>query len=323
VNYLAFVSLKIIIIYVDKYFYKVVLYTTIYENEIGEILMAKNSNPLQGYLRSPKLYVLLPSGGKFSNIESISDISQELPIYPLTSMDETLLRNPDALLNGESMAKVITSCTGIQNAYELTANDVDVILLAIRYATYGNDLEISTPCTECNATVEKTVEIEPILETIEVLEDSYMVTLDNNLRCYLKPYTLRDSQKAALSAFRETSELNTLINAEADEMAKLTTFNKSFQAMADLNIEILSNAVVKVIIPAIEDTEQVEVTNKNHIEEWVRGISKQHADVIIDELNVINELGVQREVEATCEACTNTFKTKIEFNPSNFFDLTS
>lgn len=285
--------------------------------------MANSSNPLKGYLRSPKLYVLLPSAGKFSNIESISDVSQELPIYPLTSMDEIMLRNPDALLNGESMTKVITSCTGIQNPYELTANDVDVILLAIRYATYGNELEITTPCPDCSATVEKIVEIEPILESITVLEGHYKVTLDNNLQCSLKPYTLRDSQKAALSAFRETSELNTLINAEADEISKLITFNKSFQAMADLNIEILSNAVMKVIIPKTDDTEEITVTDNKHIEEWVRGISKQHADVIIDELNIINELGIQREVDATCEKCNNEFKTKIEFNPSNFFDLNS
>jgi hypothetical protein len=289
--------------------------------------MAKSNNPLQGYLRVPKLYILLPSGGKFSNIESISDISDELPIYPLTSMDETLLRNPDALLNGESLAGVITSCTGIKDAYELTANDVDVILLAIRYATYGNDLEVTTPCPGCTNTVNHTVQIEPVLETIEVLEDHYDVTLDNGLHCFLKPYTFRDSQKAALSAFRETSELNNLINAEADDMSKLLTFNKSFQAMADLNIEILSNAIIKVIIPQAEDAdddqEEVIVTNHKHILEWVKGISKQHADVIIEELNKINQLGIQRDVDATCEDCNHEFKLTIEFNPSNFFDLVS
>ena len=284
--------------------------------------MAKSTNnPLQGYLRVPKLYILLPSGGKFSNIESISDISQELPIYPLTSMDKTLLRNPDALLNGESMAKVITSCTGITDAYELTANDVDVILLAVRYATYGNDLEITSTCSDCNATLEHTIQIEPLLETISVLEDHYIITLDNDLQCYLKPYTFRDAQKAALSAFRETSELNTLINKEADEMSKLVTFNKSFIAMANLNIEILSNAIIKVIIPETDDSEEITVTNNKHIEEWVLGISKQQADVVINKLNEINELGIQREVETTCEKCNGTFETKIEFNTSNFFDL--
>jgi hypothetical protein len=284
--------------------------------------MANTNNPLQGYLRSPKLYILIPSGGKFSNIESISDISQEIPIYPLTSMDETMLRNPDALLNGESMANVITSCTGISDAHELTANDVDVILLGIRYATYGDELEISADCPECTNNVEATLSIEPILETITVLDDHYEITLDNGLTCFLKPYTFKDSQKAALAAFRETSELNNLINSNSDELARLSSFNKSFVAMAELNIEILSNAIIKVIVPQ-ENEDDMVVTNKNHINEWVRGISKAQADVIIDKLNVINELGITRDVGITCDSCGHEFDTRVEFNPSNFFDLAS
>ena len=91
--------------------------------------------------------------------------------------------------------------------------------------------------------------------------------------------------------------------------------------MADLNIEILSNAIIKVIIPETDESEEITVTDNEHISEWVLGISKQQADVIIDKLNDINELGIHREVEATCEKCNNEFETKIEFNPSNFFDL--
>jgi len=287
--------------------------------------MAKSTNPLQGYLRNPKLYILLPSGGKFSNIESISDISKELPIYPLTSMDETMLRNPDALLNGESMVKVISSCTGIKDVYELTSNDVDVILLAIRFATYGNELEISSSCPECNNTNDEVLDIETILETITVLNDHYSVTLESNLVCHLKPYTFKDAQQAALAAFRETSELNNLINEETDELTRLTSFNKSFLAMAELNINILSNAVIKVIIPATDEADEIIVKNKKHISEWVRGISKTEADKIINELNIINDLGIDRMAAITCsaEGCAHAYETKIEFNPSNFFDLSS
>jgi hypothetical protein len=287
--------------------------------------MAKSTNPLQGYLRSPKLYILLPSGGKFSNIESISDISKELPIYPLTSMDETMLRNPDALLNGESMVKVIQSCTNIKTVYELTSNDVDVILLAIRFATYGNELNIEALCPKCETKNDVVLDIETILETITVLEDHYSVTLENNLVCHLKPYTFRDAQKAALAAFRETSELNNLINAEKDDLARLTSFNKSFQAMAELNIDILTNAVIKIIIPETDEAEEIEVKNKKHIAEWVQGISKTEADKIIAELNIINDLGIDREAAITCnsETCTHEFTTTVEFNPSNFFDLSS
>ena len=284
--------------------------------------MSNSNNPLQGYLRNPKLYIIVPSGGKFSNLETISGISGEIPIYPLTSMDETMLRNPDALLNGESMANVIKSCTGLTNAHELTSNDVDVILLAIRFATYGDELELTLTCPACSATVETTISIEPILETVTPLEDHYDVTLDNGLICDLKPYTFKDSQKAALAAFRETTELNNLINSESDELARLATFNKSFVAMAELNIEILSNAITKVTIPQ-DNGEPVEVTEHEYIAEWVRGISKTHADVIIDKLNEINELGIDRDVDITCTECGHGFKTRVEFNPSNFFDFAS
>ena len=108
----------------------------------------KNVNPLEGYLRVPKLYVQLPSRGKFSTLDTKSEITDEIPIFPMTAKDETMLRNPDALLNGESLVSVIKSVTGIQDVYNLASNDLDVILLASRLATYGKDLEIKSTCTE-------------------------------------------------------------------------------------------------------------------------------------------------------------------------------
>ena len=286
-------------------------------------MATKKVNPLQGYLRTPKLYILLPSQGKFSTLDTASEISGELPIYPLTSMDETLLRNPDALLNGESLVKVIQSCTGVKDVYNLSTNDVDVILLAARFATYGEELEIEATCPDCSKVDTININIEDYLETVEVLEDSYSVQVDSGLKCYLKPYTFKDSQMAALAAFKETSELNNLINSEADDLSRLATFNKSFQAMADLNMQILSNSVMKVIIPSSDGVDEIEVSEADHIEEWVRGISKTQADIIVDELNVINELGIKREASVTCTTSKKQYDSKLEFTPASFFDTGS
>ena len=238
-------------------------------------------------------------------------------------MDETLLRNPDALLNGESLVTVIKSCTGFSDVYNLSTNDVDVILLATRFATYGNELEIEVTCPDCENKDETSIDIEVYLETVEVLEDEYLVNLDNGLRCYLRPYTFKDSQTAALAAFKETSELNNLINSEADDLSRLSTFNKSFQAMADLNMQILGSSIMKVIIPSSDGVDEIEVSNSKHIEEWVRGISKSQADVIIDELNIINELGIKRDTTIICTQCKNEYESKLEFNPASFFDTGS
>ena len=288
----------------------------------------KNINPLEGFLRVPKLYVSLPSRGKFSELDTQSQITDEIPIFPMTAKDETMLRNPDALLNGESLVSVIRSVTGIQDVYNLSSNDVDVILLASRYATYGQDLPITSDCPECKHNNESNVNIEAILETVEELEDEYIVSLDNGLTVYIRPYTYKDSQMAALQAFRETTELNRLTSDETaenriDDFEKLKVFNKSFQAMADLNIVILANSIVKVIIPGTEDEEPNEVTNKKHILAWVQGIGKQEADLIMDEANSVNEKGIAREWELECPECKHSYKQKIEFNPASFFDIGS
>jgi predicted nucleic acid-binding Zn ribbon protein len=284
----------------------------------------KNVNPLEGYLRVPKLYVQLPSRGKFSTVDTQSEITNEIPIFPMTAKDETMLRNPDALLNGESLVSVIKSVTGIQDVYNLASNDLDVILLASRLATYGKDLEIKSTCPECKHEHDFDVNIEAILETVTELNDEYIVTLDNGLTVYIRPYTFKDTQTAALQAFRETTELNKLTSAEGDELKRLVTFNKSFQAMADLNIQILANSVIKVVIPALkEDEDATIVTNRKHILAWVQGIGKSQADAILDEANKVNGEGLDRNAKITCPECKHEYTQLLEFNPSSFFDLGS
>ncbi len=286
----------------------------------------KNINPLEGFLRVPKLYVSLPSRGKFSTVDTQSEITDEIPIFPMTAKDETMLRNPDALLNGESLVSVIRSVTGIQDVYNLSSNDVDVILLASRLATYGQDLPIGSDCPKCKHNHESDVNIEAILETVEELDDEYIVNLDNGLTVYIRPSTYKDSQMAALQAFRETTELNRLTSDDekkTDEFEKLKVFNKSFQAMADLNIVILANSIIKVVIPGADDEEATEVTNKKHILAWVQGIGKQEADLIMNEANSVNDKGIAREWEIVCPECEYSYSQKIEFNPASFFDIGS
>ena len=105
--------------------------------------MAKdNTNPLSGHFRSPKIYTQLPSAGRYytSKVVEMPD-SNELPVFPMTAKDELIMRNPDALLNGEAVSQVIQSCVpNVKNARQLLSNDVDALLLAIQGASYGDDI---------------------------------------------------------------------------------------------------------------------------------------------------------------------------------------
>ena len=58
-------------------------------------------NPLAKHFRQPSIYIKLPSEGVWYD-ESIITISEsgEVPVYPMTALDEITYRTADALFNG-------------------------------------------------------------------------------------------------------------------------------------------------------------------------------------------------------------------------------
>ena len=84
---------------------------------------------LSQHQRQPKLYIDLPSGGKFYN-EKIIENKQyvQIPVYSMTAMDEINLKTPDALFNGIATLNVIKSCTPtILDPNELVRYDIEYL----------------------------------------------------------------------------------------------------------------------------------------------------------------------------------------------------
>ena len=67
-----------------------------------------SNNPLKQYFRQPAIYVRLPSGGQHYPPGAINmPPNGELPVFPMTAMDEITYRTPDALFNGSAVISVI------------------------------------------------------------------------------------------------------------------------------------------------------------------------------------------------------------------------
>ena len=116
--------------------------------------MSETENPLVGYFRKPEVFITLPSKGKYYK-EGTIDLppNGEIGIFPMTARDELMMKTPDALLNGSSTAEVIKSCVpAIIDPWSIPSLDMDAILVGIRIATYGPELELTTKCPECQET---------------------------------------------------------------------------------------------------------------------------------------------------------------------------
>ncbi|KKN00701.1 hypothetical protein LCGC14_1135010 [marine sediment metagenome] len=279
-----------------------------------------NPNPLQKYMRHPELYIKVPSNGYFNDEDTYPFSSNnEIGIAPMTTQDELLLKTPDALLNGESIAKLIESCVpGIKNVRNLPISDVSVILLGIRMSSYGHEMEYQTTCPECNNENYFSANLEHVLASMNLLEESYIVSLTDKLSVSVRPHTYESSIKQILFSFNETKLFEMFTEEELSEEELSEKYVESFKKMAALTVEIIANSVVAVLD---ENGIPIDAT-RDQIFDWVANISRKDAKLIQNKIEEINKIGIDEKAEVICgnEECKHKWTTQIGFDPANFFE---
>ena len=277
------------------------------------------SNPLAKYYRSPKLYTTLPSQGKYYD-DTVIDMPEngELAIHAMTAKDEMIMKNPDALLNGEAVAVVISSCVpAVKKPRALISNDVDTLLIAIQGATAGDDIQIDTQCPECEEPVGGVASIESALQSMTVLEETYKFDTEQGLEIEVRPFTYESTVKAGIANFQSTRSLQSLQNI-TDEMQQLQAFNTSFMQIAALNFDLVVDSVAS-IRGQDDDNETFVVTNRDAIREFLENCESSIGKTIEQSISKVNEIGVQKKIMLECEKCSKQFEHEVGFDPVNFF----
>lgn len=113
--------------------------------------MIQNSNPLMDFARKTECSVKLPSMGLWYDADDvILNAMNEVDVMPMLPLDEMKIVNPDSLVTGEAITEIIKSCCkGVIRPEKLYYPDVNVLLLAIRKATYGDEYKSASLCPKC------------------------------------------------------------------------------------------------------------------------------------------------------------------------------
>jgi hypothetical protein len=273
------------------------------------------NNPLLKYYRAPGIMVRLPSGGRFQSPGNVTTAPNgEVAVLPMRGADEMLMKSPEALMSGHAIEQTIKSCVpGILNPNELPAPDVDALLLAIRSATYGDQMDIECECPKCKQNNGFGFSISGILDTAQPLETEYPVRLSDDIIVYVKPFNLVASTKISLTAFQETRKMQILDQTGASEEERTQAIKESIDAITKMNTKALSDSVEKVVVP--EGT----VYDPRMIHGFIDNISKDMLNKIEVALKAVNEAGVKKEQHVICAGCGHEFTTNVEFDPATFF----
>ena len=231
--------------------------------------MNTNENPLSKYFRKPGIYVQIPTGGKF-NPEIEKTVLDELPILPMTAIDEISMQNPDELLNGEALVNLIKSCCpAIPNPRNLCNIDAEMIFLAIKYATYGKDINHTHTCTKCEEKADYNIDINHILEKFPDISEIAPIEHED-LKIFVTPPKLDSLTRLALIEVEQARILNkikeTAEGDEGDEVEMAKQFAISFRKVSRQNIDLLLSSIDRI------ETPDTVVTDKDAIMEFMENV---------------------------------------------------
>lgn len=278
-------------------------------------------NPLTSLMRQPKIYIKLPSQGKYWPEGSL-DISPngEYAVYSMTARDEMLLKTPDSLLNGQATVDVIQNCIpAIKNAWDIPNIDLDVILVALRLATYGEMMEMKFSIDDDNDFAYN-IDLRKVLDTLyETVKWNDRINIGTDIAIFIKPTNYKTISTTSIQNF-ETQKLMNLVNDSAlSEDQKIQSFKDSFRKLTEITVNIINGCVYKI------ESSAGSTDDPQDISEFMENCDKTIFDAIkqrLDELRQNNSLPPVK-IRATPEMIAKGSEEEIEipmtFDPSSFF----
>lgn len=272
-------------------------------------------NPLMQFSKKPARYIKIPSQGQgYSNLK-LTD-SGEIAVYPMTAKDELMLKSPDALLNGEAVISVLRNCVpDVPNPREIQIIDIDSLMVAVRMATYGDNMDMVATCPHDKHENNVQLNLPSLLDQQTYWTGLTEIETSDKIVVKMKPYTVTDQNKTSLVSFEQMTVLSQLDRQEADTQTKLKTANSTFSQLIDVTLELMTNSIVSATTP-----DGQEITDKAFIKQWVVGLSKADYDLIDNALKDLIKIGLPKSMNIKCDNCGEIFEAPINFNPSDFFE---
>lgn len=279
-------------------------------------------NPLTDFMRQPKIYIKLPSDGRFWPEGSI-DIPEngQLPVYSMTAKDEITLKTPDALLNGQAVVDIIQSCfPNIKNAWATPGIDVDSILVALRIATYGDMMEITHTVPNTKEQVSHEIDLKIILDQLSEFKiGSNRIALTDDITCYVKPVNYADLSKASIKTF-EAQRMTFLVgDSELSEDEKIKIINQNITSIAEANIDLLVSSIDYIETPTdrVDDSGVIRDFLENSDREFYEKIQKYLTD--LKESTTIKPLEFESSSEHIELGAPAKYKMPLSMDQSSFF----
>jgi hypothetical protein len=280
--------------------------------------MAQSANPLKQYFRQPAIYLRLPSGGEYWPAGSL-DIPQngELPVFPMTAIDEITYRTPDALFNGGAVTSVIQSCVpNIKDAWAAPAIDINAILVAIRIASFGHEMDLASDCPSCGTTGEFGVDLRVLLDRTG--RANYNQPFKHgDLEVTFQPIDYREANRTSQQQFEYQRTIQSVSLSDIPDEDKVKQLNSALQQITALTVTALTASISSIRTPTAT------VTEHHHIEEFVKHCDRNLFNRMRDAVVALRKETDLPPIDIECDNCHHKYQSNINMDQASFFEPAS
>ena len=260
--------------------------------------MSETNNPLLSKLRVlDGITIRLPSRGLLYDKGVLKDevTDGEIRIFPMTTRDEILLRSADGLFGGTTIAQVFARCVPeVLSPKQLFFNDLDFILVALRQASYGDEMQIEykhtcedakdhTYMVRVDSLIRNSKEIDPIS-----VEDKFTLMLGTSQEVKLRPIRLESMMQILQPPSRE-----------------------------ELTPEQAEEEMLKMYIAQIYSVDGE--ADVSMIYEWMSQLPVLYVKQIREKIADAGDWGVSYVQKITCKDCGQVAEISTPINPVAFF----
>ena len=272
-------------------------------------------NPLFSYFRQPAIYLSLPSKGHWWGEDALDlPAVGDIPVLPMTTRDEVILRTPDALLNGQGVVDIIQSCCpSIKDAWKMPSVDVDAVLIAIRIATYGNTMSFDSKCGYCDETNTHEIDLGVQLSGLQCPNYDEGIKY-KTLTIKIKPQHYFTATQTNLIEFEE-ERLRTVVSMTDMEPAeRANRLSESMINLVDIAAGICANSTDYIEVDSGE-----RVSNVDHIKEFYKEAESNVVSKVQAKLAELNVQSKMKPLNLVCDECKKTYSMELTFDYASFF----
>jgi hypothetical protein len=186
------------------------------------------------------------------------------------------------------------------------------MLVAIRLASYGHELEINSTCPSCETADDYAIDLRHVLDQLSMPDFESTLT-HGDLEISFGPINHQEQNKSNQSQFDEQKMIQNITNSDLPDNEKLTKLNESMLRITELTVDALKWSIAGIRTPGAI------VSETEYIKEFLLNCDRKLFNRIRDHVINLRQVAELKPLDIVCDNCQHEYQQTVTLDMTSFF----